>query len=447
MAKRLLSLLLACCLALTLVPETVNAAEIVSSGYCGGEGDGTNLSWTLDSEGTLTISGTGKMKDYPTFGWSFDYSYSGGAGPTPWTYYTGRVGYGSADPRDYTSRVKKAVIADGVTTIGEGAFQLCKNLREVSIASTVTEISDRAFEWCESLEQITLPDGLLKCGSGSSSYVFRNCKRLKDIIIPESVTMLGGGLFLECTSLEEVNIPRNVNLIGGGWSQHRNDGLVPGCSALKTINVSPDNQYYSSLDGVLYNKEQTWILDCPEGYEGKLRIPEGVTTAAWGAFYDCARVTEIFFPSTLVTIQSSYELNTFYGCKSLTAFSVDSMNSVFSTENGVLFYQSYGKRYLFSFPKTYVGAYDIPNNIDGIWSYAFSYCPELTAVHLPSEMFRIYLGAFRGCSKLETITIPDGITLIDSWLLEDCSSLKSIYIPSSVNVNVNEFLSHTPANF
>ena len=130
MRKRLLSFVLAVLMIASLLPATALAADIVDSGTCGAEGDGSNLTWTLDSDGVLTISGSGDM---------YDYGLSG----APW--------YGSS------SRVKSAVIADGVTSIGEKAFLYCTSLTSVTIPDSVTSIGSGAFYYCTSLTSVTIP--------------------------------------------------------------------------------------------------------------------------------------------------------------------------------------------------------------------------------------------------------------------------------------------------
>ena len=118
MKKRLLSFVLAVLMLASLLPATALAADIVDSGTCGAEGDGSNLTWTLDSEGVLTISGNGDMNGY---------------------------GFLSA-PWQYSSEVKSAVIADGVTSIGNEAFYHCTSLTSVTIPDSVTRIGERDKE-------------------------------------------------------------------------------------------------------------------------------------------------------------------------------------------------------------------------------------------------------------------------------------------------------------
>lgn len=147
-----------------------NAPTIVNSGYCGGEGDGTNLSWTLNSEGLLTISGRGKMADY-------DYS-------APWK----------------DSNVKKISISDGVTSIGDDAFEHCRNLVNISIPNSVGWIGSNAFGFCESLTDIVIPDSIFwiyEC-------VFQNCINLTKITIPASVVLIENYAFFGCDRLRDV---------------------------------------------------------------------------------------------------------------------------------------------------------------------------------------------------------------------------------------------------
>ena len=183
MKKRLLSFVLAVLMIASLLPATALAADIVDSGTCGAEGDGSNLTWTLDREGVLTISGSGDMYDY-------------GLSDAPW--------YG------IRSRVKSAVIADGVTSIGYKAFDDCTSLTSVTIPDSVTSIGYKAFDDCTSLTSVTIPDSVTSIGNGA----FKGCTSLTSVTIPGSVTRIGVGAFASCTSLTSVTIPDSVTRIG-----------------------------------------------------------------------------------------------------------------------------------------------------------------------------------------------------------------------------------------
>ena len=132
--KKIVHILLALAMVLTLLPFSAATAHAATSGKCG-----DNLTWKLDSAGTLTISGTGKM---------YDYEYNPGA---PWM--------GDA--------VKKAVIQSGVTYIGQFAFSGCPSLANVEMADTVTEIGSEAFYMARSLTDVKFSKDLLRIGRGA----------------------------------------------------------------------------------------------------------------------------------------------------------------------------------------------------------------------------------------------------------------------------------------
>ena len=146
------------------------------------ESDG--LTWTLYEDGTLTISGTGAMKDYN----SSD----------------------NPSPVCNNSKVKKIVIEDGVTSIGNYAFESCWNLTSITIPDSVTSIGKSAFHACSSLSSITIPDSV----TSIENYAFRACSSLTSITIPDSVTSIGNGAFERCFSLTSITIPDSVTSIG-----------------------------------------------------------------------------------------------------------------------------------------------------------------------------------------------------------------------------------------
>ena len=163
----------------TLLPMSAFAADVVASGTCG-----EKLTWTLDSEGTLTISGTGAMTDY---------SYDSKA---PW--YSSR------------SSIKSVTIGNSVTSIGYSAFSGCSSLASVTIPNGVTSIGYSAFYGCSSLASVTIPNGVTSIGNGA----FYGCSSLKSVTIPDSVTSIGYSAFEGCSSLASVTIPDSVRSIG-----------------------------------------------------------------------------------------------------------------------------------------------------------------------------------------------------------------------------------------
>lgn len=183
MRKRIISMLLVAVMLISLLPATALAATTeVASGECG-----ENLTWTLDSEGTLTISGTGDMTDY-----SYWYNHKTDA---PWNVFY--------------DDIKELLIEDGVTTVGSCTFTHCRMLEKVSIPDSIISIGSCAFEKCSNLSKITLPPNVESIGA----YAFQDCLGLTEITIPDSVTNIGSWAFSFCTNLNRVVLPKNLTHI------------------------------------------------------------------------------------------------------------------------------------------------------------------------------------------------------------------------------------------
>ena len=137
------------------------SANAEKSGTCG-----PDLRWHLTDNGVLTISGKGEMYDYSLFN------------EAPW----------------YKYNIKRIIIGDGVTTIGEFAFDDCSALTSVTIPNSVTTIRSIAFVDCSALTSVTIPNSVTTIGGGA----FYNCSSLTSVTIPNSVTEIGGGAFEKC---------------------------------------------------------------------------------------------------------------------------------------------------------------------------------------------------------------------------------------------------------
>ena len=280
MKKRLLSFVLAVLMIASLLPATALAADIVDSGTCGAEGDGSNLTWTLDSDGVLTISGSGDM---------YDYSLSG----APW--------YG------IRSRVKSAVIADGVTSIGYKAFDDCTSLTSVTIPDSVTSIGEYAFYNCSSLTSVAIPDSVTSIGYEA----FFNCTSLTSVTIPDSVTSIGADAFWGCESLTSVTIPNGVTSI----EEHTFDY----CTSLTSVTI-PDSVTSigdNTFDGCTSLTSVT--------------IPNSVTSIGKGAFSNCKSLTSVTIPGSVTRIG----VGAFASCTSLTSVTIP--DSVTSINNGAFY--------------------------------------------------------------------------------------------------------------
>ena len=361
----------------TLLPMNAFAADIVASGTCG-----DNLTWTLDSEGTLTISGTGAMYNY--YNWNNLFGSK-----TPWYNKLGKI--------------KTAVVENGVTSIGDYAFDGCSSLTSVTIGSGVTTIGNCAFYNCSSLTSVTIPDSVTSIGD----YAFYNCSSLTSVTIPDSVTSIGDYAFCGCSSLTNVTIGNGVTTIG--------NYAFESCSSLTSINVDNNNEYYSSSGGVLFVKNQTILIYYPAGKtESNYTIPDSVTSIGGGAFYKCSSLTNVTIPDSVTSIGDW----AFSGCSNLTSVTIG---------NGVTTIGSSAFSGCSNLTSVTIG-----NGVTTIGSSAFFGCSSLTSVTIGSGVTSIGEDAFYKCSNLTSVTIGNGVTTIGSSAFSGCSSLTSVTIPDSV---------------
>ena len=215
---------------------------------------------------------------------------------------------GTESYRSFIGGIEEVEIPDTVTEIGSYAFHNFLELKKINIPNSVTRIGREAFYLCSSLVSITIPNSVTSIGE----YAFEDCSSLTSITISGSVTSIGYGAFSNCRSLTSITIPDSVTSIGNRTGCQ----AFSWCSSLTNINVSDNNKNYSSIDGVLFNKDKTVIIKYPEGKESKsYKIPNSVTSIGIYAFSDyCSSLTSITIPDSVTSI-GEYA---FEGCRSLT---------------------------------------------------------------------------------------------------------------------------------
>lgn len=289
MKKKSCILALMFCLLIILMPR-MTSASTVESGTCGVDGD--NVTWTLDSNGKLTISGTGEMKDY---------GYNDVERPMqPWTLHGGDV--------------KSVVISEGVTNIGEYAFSGRESLTSVSIANSVVDIGEGAFYRCATLGSITIPDSVKTIGY----RLFGDCLNLKSVTLPEGITEFPAELFYGCTSLESIDIPDSVSIIR--WDVFKNcesltevelsEGIIEigknafeNCKSLKNIHLPESLEY---MDEYVFYGCSSLV---------SVKIPKAVTSLTRYSFAECTSLESI----EIEHIDDFYEIGAccFEGCTAL----------------------------------------------------------------------------------------------------------------------------------
>ena len=267
----------------------------------------------------------------------------------------------------------------------------------MSIPAGVTNIGDYAFHACGSLSAITV-DALNPSYSSLAGVLFNKdqttliqCPGAKADVyaVPNRVSRIAASAFVNCNSLTNVTVPNSVTNIG--------DSPFGSCSSLSAIVVDALNPSYSSLGGVLFNKDQTTLIQFPAAGAGSYSLPDSVTNIQSGAFI---------------------------GCKNLSAIRAGSDNPAYSSVGGVLFNKL--QTVVVQCPAAITGAYEIPNTVLSIGEYAFVACSGLTAVTIPEGVKDIGLAAFAGCTSLTSISIPDSVTNIAAEAFEACARLANL---------------------
>lgn len=405
--KKLLkfTILLSIIFTLLFAFSTVIYAE---SGTCG-----ESVTWTLDDNGHLTISGQGAMEAYTA------------KARVPW----------------YSSRtnIVSVTIENGVTTIGNHAFNSCINLTEINFPKSITSINHYSFYGCSSLSSIVIPSGVTFIGVGA----FNSCSNLSSITLPDSVTFIDTGAFYKTAYFNNNN----------NWEDNAlyiNKHLI-----YAPVNVSGT---YKIKDGTKTIASEAFYVR--HNLTGVI-IPDSITSIGIMAFDGCDSLSAVYTPDltawcdidflssnanpmhkgadlyinnkllTKAKISDEIKNYTFYGCASLTdvtiSYGVTSIgNSAFGNCSNL-------------------ETITIPDSITSIGSSAFSGCSSLKDITIPHRIVSIVDGVFSGCSNLTSINIPEGITSIGKSAFSDCISLVNITIPDSVT-NIDNYAFYNCTN-
>ena len=390
--------------------------------------------------------------------------------------------------------VTDLTIPNGVTTIGNYAFNVCISLTSVTIPNSVTTIGNEAFSSCYSLKSVTIPDSVTTIGYRG----FLNCYSLTSVTIPDSVTTIGERAFYNCSSLKSINIPESVTSIGeevfynctgelivncnipsassseygafygseftkvtiGNCVTSIGDYAFYGCTSLKSINIPESvtsigkEVFYGCTGELIINNKivekdhdssnypfKTGWLYCSKFTS--LIIGNGVTSIGNYAFYGCSSLTSVTISDSVTTIGEK----AFSDCRSLTSVIIGNSvttigESAFNGCTGELIINSkiVETDYTYNNYPSYYGwlkeakftKLTIGDSVTSIGSYAFRGCSSLTSVTIPDSVTSIGDWVFQGCISLTSVTIPDSVTTIGENAFNWCDSLTSITIGDGV---------------
>ena len=347
----------------------------------------------------------------------------------------------------YCTRLENVNVSDGIKTIGDGAFFGCYSLKSFKITESVNSVGEYAFARCNELKSVTVENGI----KSVSNQMFADCTSLNEIVLPNSIESIGRRAFLNCSALESFELPDSIDTIADyafyGCSGINNllisaktigDYAFSLCSQLesvsfsdnletigdeafkstclseisipsavshigerafetnsvKKIDVDGSNKYYTSIDGVLFNKSETEIIDYPNYTEAEFyAVPQSVTSIGEYAFGgDIPSLKTVIIPDTVTEIG-----------------------------NGA-FMDFYGLEYI-----------DIPTSVTEIGDNAFNGCSQLASITIPNSVTEIGASAFRLCSSLQSVSLTEGLKSIGDYAFSGAYELSNIKLPNSLN--------------
>ena len=376
--KRLLSLLLAVTLVLSCVPavfaaeqpaeavaqpktERSPATKAVSGKYYYDVYDGEAVITGADPSlsGNITIPST--LGGYPVI------AIEEGAF------------YGSGE------NITGITISNGIQRLEAYSFLGCWDLTTISIPSSVTYIDTYAFPSCDSLTKINVnannahysSQGGVLFNKNKTELIFTTQSVSGNYTVPSTVVSIAAYAF-RSYNITSITLPSSVSNIG--------EYAFLSTYALTAIHVNSGNRYYSSANGVLFNKNKSVLICVPGGYSGKYTIPSSVTKIDDNAFFGCYSLSGVTIPKGVTSIGNC----AFFACESLTSVT-------------------------------------IPGSVTSIGDEAFCACYGLTSVTIPGKVTSVGAFAFANCDSLTSVTIPKSVTSISESAFYLCENLKDVY--------------------
>ena len=374
---------------LTLLAED----DILASGNCGAEADGSNITWVLTTDGTMILSGTGAVAAYDDR-------------DRPWY--------------DYRYQILRLEVKKGITSVG--GFRYCFTLQEVSLPEGLISLDEFAFMDCQKLQEIRLPKSLKTLGRGT----FAGCHALPEIELPEDLETVGEGALMNCLSLTSVVIPASVIEMG--------DRPFSGDWALKTVEIKGNVPRLSSSSFHECDALQEVLITGSVGTIGddafmdldsleRVQIASGLKTIGKRAFWLCDNLTTVSLPDGVTSIGEE----AFKECSSLTTINLPNSITTIGANafNGTKL----------------TGPLNIPSSLVSLGDNAFHGCSGLTGTLVfPAAMENISTNVFAGCSGIEEIILPRGVLTIGAGAFNNCSGVQRLWLTNSIqSIGANAF--------
>ena len=412
--KRLISLLVAVCMMITMLPlsavtafaadtSTVHEANddegIYKYAYTVNNGNATITKFLgpVDSEGNVDSTNHGpynitipdKLGGCPVTGLG-DHSFA--AYP---------ISYQDNYENPLCSNIHSVTIPQSVTSIGYEAFCHCKNLQSLTLEGSIESMGDGAFAYCTSLKTFPLVGNIQKIGD----YTFYRCDDLENVTIPESVTSIGKYAFEYCYALGNVTIPQSVTSIG--------DWAFDNCSSLKLTTPS-FGEKLQTIGEYAFRK-------CGLN---EVTIPQSVTSIGWGAFSECYGLGSLTIKDATTSIggyafSDCWSLATPKLGEHITTIGKGAFESCYTLDNVT-----------------------IPQSVTSIGDKAFEDCRYLSTITIPEKVEKIESKTFDGCRQLESITLPAGLTSFEARL-NNCPTDCVIYFNNNEATALDRFGSNT----
>lgn len=440
MKQKLSGIILVIAMILSLIP-CAYAEDKPITGSCGD--NGSSVSWNYNN-GTLIIFGNGVIEVHPEYLWY------------------------------YQDDIKRVIIEDGVTSIGESAFMACSNLISIDIPSTVNSIGNYAFSSCEKLETVNyygyVWDDINIGESGNAdliaAYKFSNAV---DIVDQGTCGKDVSNLIWTLTKDGTITINGTGEMAN---FESGDDGPLPDqpwkLYMTKIKKVVIEQGVTATGYRAFHDAKNLTSVTLPEGFTNlawltffgcnsltDIKLPESLTRIGHGVFDGCSSITSITIPENVTFIDvfafrgtSISTINipknvsyigecAFEGCMNLSSITAASDSAYYTAEDGILF--SKDKTTLMCHPQAKKGtSYTVPDNVKIIYGGAFQGC-SFEKITLPKGIQEIANWTFKACKNLKDMVIPDGVTMIGYGAFHECTGMESITIPASV-VTINSLV-------